>query len=187
MIIRKALPSDAECIVDFLLMATEEIIYEFIREKNHDKAKQFLLYFIKKENNQYSFQNCLVAEIDNEMVAAVALYDGARLATLRQPVTDYIRNNINKNFEPEDETAAGEFYIDSIGVRPGHRGKGIGAKLLQFLINEHVYLQRKTLGLLVDEENPAAKKLYLKLGFKSAGKMILAGKQMEHLQIKREE
>ncbi|HZK06733.1 MAG TPA: GNAT family N-acetyltransferase [Bacteroidales bacterium] len=184
MIIRKAIPSDAERIVAFLLLATEEIVYKFIGEKDHEKAKAFLLYFIKKENNQYSYQNCLVAEIDNEMVAAVAFYDGARLAALRQPIIDYIRDNFNKTFEPEDETSNGEFYIDSIGVSLSHRGKGIGANLLQFLIDEYVSKKRKNLGLLVDEENPKAKKLYLKLGFKSVGKIVLVGKQMEHLQIK---
>jgi ribosomal protein S18 acetylase RimI-like enzyme len=182
--IRKAIPSDAEYIAPLLLMASEEIIFKFIGEKDSEKAKAFLLFFIKKENNQYSWQNCLVAEIDNEVAAAVVLYDGARLAALRQPVLEYICKNFNENLQLEDETGGGEYYIDSIGVSIGHRGKGIGAKLLQFLIDEYVYKQRKTLGLLVVEENPAAKKLYLKLGFKSVGKIVFVGKTMEHLQIK---
>jgi ribosomal protein S18 acetylase RimI-like enzyme len=78
----------------------------------------------------------------------------------------------------------GEFYIDSLGVAANQQGKGIGSKLLLFLIDEYVTINQKTLGLLVDEENPAAKKLYLKLGFKTVGKKTLVGKNLEQLQIK---
>jgi len=55
---------------------------------------------------------------------------------------------------------------------------------LQFLIDEYVYKSNETLGLLVDKDNPAAKKLYLKLGFEFVGNKTFAGKQMEHLQLK---
>lgn len=183
MIIRKATPPDAENIAPLLLMAMEDIVFKFIGERDQEKAKKFLLHFIKNEDNQYSYQNCLVAEIGNEVVAAVSFYDGARLATLRQPVLEFIHEHFDENFQPEDETGSGEFYIDSIGVSLAHRGKGVGTTLLQFLIDEYVNKQAKTLGLLVDEENPAAKKLYVKLGFKSAENLLFAGKQMEHLQI----
>jgi hypothetical protein len=44
--------------------------------------------------------------------------------------------------------------------------------------------QHQTLGLLVEEGNLNAKRLYLKLGFQSAGKKVVFGKHMEHLQIK---
>ena len=51
------------------------------------------------------------------------------------------------------------------------------------MIDEYVHRQHKILGLLVDDDNPDAKKLYLKLGFKPAGPKILFGKQLAHLQI----
>jgi ribosomal protein S18 acetylase RimI-like enzyme len=90
---------------------------------------------------------------------------------------------IQAKLSPEDETQAGEYYIDSLGVRPELQGRGIGAQLLLFVIDKYVTRQRKTLGLLEDEENPDARKLYLKLGFKSVGIETLVGKRMEHLQL----
>jgi len=54
---------------------------------------------------------------------------------------------------------------------------------LQFLIDEYVNKHNQTLGLLVDEGNPNAKRLYLKSGFKSAGKKVLFGRNLEYLQI----
>jgi ribosomal protein S18 acetylase RimI-like enzyme len=184
MVIRKATSGDSKIIAACLFLAMEDIVYQFIGEEDPEKALEFMLHFVERETNQYSYQNCWVAEEDKKVVAAVNLYDGARLGELRQPVVEYVRGKCSKEFNPEDETQAGEYYIDSFGVNPNRQGKGIGTKLLQFVIDEYVNKQGQTLGLLVDEVNLNAKKLYLKLGFKSAGRRVLFGKNMEHLQIK---
>lgn len=71
-----------------------------------------------------------------------------------------------------------------MGVDPSQQGKGIRSKVFQFLIDEYVEKNNQTLGLLVDKDNPNAKKLYLKLGFEIVGEKALVGKQLEHLQFK---
>jgi ribosomal protein S18 acetylase RimI-like enzyme len=183
MIIRKANQSDSKYIAPILLLAMEDIVYKFIGQADYQKALDFLLYFIERENNQYSYQYCFVAEDENEIIGAVNVYDGADLISLRKPVIEYVQNNFNKDFNPEEETQKGEFYIDSLGVNPNYQGKGIGSKLIQFLIAEYVHQKNQTLGLLVEEANPNAKKLYLQLGFNPVGNKILVGKNLEHLQI----
>lgn len=183
MIIRKATKADSEFIAPCLLLAMEDIIYKFIGKKDYDSARDFLLYFVKTENNQYSYQNCFVAEENQEIIGVVNIYNGADLIALRLPIIEYVHANFNPDFDPENETQAGEFYIDSLGVNPKHQGKGIGSKLLQFLIEEFVTKNNHTLGLLVEEDNPNAKKLYLKLGFKVVEEKTLVGKKLEHLQI----
>lgn len=181
--IRKALPEDASSIANLLLLAMEEIIYEFIGEPNKGKAIAFLTYFAKTTNNQYSYQNCYVMERDGVIIAAVNVYDGAKLHAYRQPIADYIAIQFKKELKVVDETQAGEYYIDSIGVSASFQGKGIGSEILKFLIHEYVICGKYTLGLLVDEENEPAKKLYLKLGFYGVNHILLTGKKMEHLQI----
>ena len=184
MIIRKAKPEDAKAIATYLMLAMEDIVYQFIGEKYHEKATQFLVNLINQEANQYSYENCWVIETENEVVAVAVVYDGGKLQELRKPVAQEIKSMFNRDFNPENETEAGEYYIDSIGVSPNQQGKGLGSKLFQFLINEYVYKRKGTLGLLVDKENPNAKKLYLKLGFEIVGEKTLAGKYMEHLQFR---
>ena len=184
MIIKKAKPEDAKAIAAYLLLAMEDIVYQFIGEKSLEKATQFLLNLIGKKENQYSYENCWVMELENEVVAVAVVYDGGKLQELRAPVAQEIKSMFNRHFNPENETSAGEYYIDSIGVNPQQQGKGLGSKLLRFLIDEYVYKRRETLGLLVDKENPDAKKLYLKLGFEIVGEKTLAGKSMEHLQFR---
>lgn len=166
------------------MLAMESILYTFIGKKDYKQAREFMLLFVTQENNQYSYQNCLVAVHENAIVGAINCYEGKLFAQLREPVLNYIRTNYNANFTPENETETGEYYIDALGVDPKMQGKGIGAKLLHYLIDHYVVKNKARLGLLVDEENPKAKKLYVKLGFKSVGKKTLVGHAMEHLQIK---
>lgn len=184
MIIRKATQTDARHIAEYLLLAMEDIVYGFAGTTERDKALAFLHHFTAQEGNQYSYENCWVAEEHGKLLAAVNLYDGAELDQLRRPVEEYVRETLQRDFDPGTETAAGEYYIDSLGVDPLLQGKGIGAALLQHLIQEYAHQQGLILGLLVDKDNPAAKRLYLRQGFESRGEKAFAGKVLEHLQYK---
>jgi len=105
--IRKATLKDSEFIASNLLIAMKDILYKFIGENNQEKAKEFLLYFSQRENNQYSYQNCWVVEDRNEVIAAVNIYNGAKLNALRKPIFVYIKNHYNNNLIVEEETHAG--------------------------------------------------------------------------------
>lgn len=185
MLIRKAKPEESRAIASCILLAMEEIVYSFIGEKSEKKAIDFLDSLIQEEGNQYSYENCWVVMIDNQIVAAANVYNGAQLSALKEPVAERIHTMFNKDFNPEAETQAGEFYIDCVGVHPSQQGQGIGTKFLQFLIEDFVHQRNETLGLLVDKDNPNAKKLYLKLGFDIVKEKTFAGKSMEHLQLTR--
>jgi len=182
--IRKAEKSDSEKIAPILLLAMEDIIYKFLAKEDYASAKDFLQYFIERENNQYSYENCFVAEENNEIIGAVNIYKGGNISALRNPIIEYVRKQYNPEFDPEFETREGEYYIDSLGVNPNYQGKGIGSQLLLFLIKKYVNQNKETLGLLVEEGNPLAKNLYIKLGFKVVGEKTLVGKRLEHLQIR---
>lgn len=184
MLIRKATAEDSMIIASYVMLAMTDIIYHFIGEDSSEKAIHFLNCLIREKNNQYSYENCWVAEAENVIVAAAIVYDGARLKELREPVAIQLKEMFNRDFNPEDETQEGEYYIDCVGVDSNHQGKGIGTNVFQFLINEYVHQRGETLGLLVDKNNPKAKQLYLKLGFEVVGEKILVGNDMEHLQYK---
>lgn len=185
MMIRKAKVEDSGAIATYMMLAMEDIVYKFIGENSFEKAFQLIENLVSKEANQYSYENCWVVEKNKQIVAVANIYDGGNLYDLRKTVADQIKMMFNMEFNPEDETQNGEYYIDCIGVHPDWQGKGLGTKLLQFLIDEYVCKKQVTIGLLVDNDNPKAKRLYLNLGFEIIGPKILAGKKMEHLQIKR--
>lgn len=184
MIVRKAIPEDSEAINPLFLLVMRFMVNRFIGEENDELSMNFFTPFIRQQGNQYSYDNCFVAEIDKEIVGVINVYDGALLKEMQRPVLDYIHKNLNPNLTIEDETQPGEFYIDVLSVSPKHQGKGIGSILLKHAIKEICQNNKKTLGLLVDHENPNAKRLYLTLGFEKVGEKILSGHQMDHLQFK---
>ncbi|MFA7445030.1 MAG: GNAT family N-acetyltransferase [Flavobacteriaceae bacterium] len=180
--IRKANPEDSKFITPYLLLAMEDIVYEFIGEKSYEKATKFLNAMVSQKQNQYSYENCWVAENEEGIIGIACLYDGGKLHELRKPVANYIKEHFGRDFNPEDETQKGEIYIDCVGVNPSQQGKGVGSKIFAFLIDEYVIKQKQTLGLLVDYDNPKAEKLYLTLGFKIVGEKYLVGKRLKHMQ-----
>jgi ribosomal protein S18 acetylase RimI-like enzyme len=183
---RQANTIDASKIAKLMLFAMDKIVYDFIGEKNENKAIDFLVELIKKENNQYSYQNITIFENENnEIVGMTNIYDGAKLNELRKPVLDLLEQKFNQTIHPQDETEKGEFYIDTIAVFPEYRGLGIGQKILDYIINEYAINQNKIIGLLVDLDNPNAKRLYTNKGFVKVGEKQLMNEYHEHLQYKK--
>ena len=184
MIIKKAKSSDGKSIAKLLMLAMNTLVYEFIDEVDDEKAINFLTHFVQQNSNQYSYENCLVAMEANEIVGVINCYDGADLNTLQKPILAYIHQHYNSTFTIEAETQAGEIYIDVLSISPLHQGKGIGAQLLKHVINKYCIKNNQTIGLLVDQKNPKAKRLYLGLGFEKVDDKMLCGHEMEHLQFK---
>jgi len=182
--IRKANSKDAAAIAPLLLLAMEEIFYDFIGNNSYEIATSFLTELIQQKENQYSYQNCWVVEFENKITGVACVYDGADLSALQNPIAKMIKSTFNHDFNPEKETQAGEIYIDCVGINSNFQGRGIGSKLFQFLVDEYVKNQQKNLGLLVDLENPKAQKLYERLGFEVMGEKQLTGRTFNHMQIK---
>lgn len=183
--LRKARKEDALTIAKLAMLAMADIVYEFIGEKNEDKAISFLTELAEMENNQYSFENVTIFEYENILAGFCITYDGANLVTLRKPVLDLLQKKYNQKINPQDETEAGEIYIDCIATFPEFRGKGIGNFILDHLIEEIGNKHNKTLGLLVDFTNPRAQKLYESKGFKVVGEKTLMKENHFHMQIKK--
>lgn len=181
MTVRPATQADSPAIARLLLLAMEEIVFAFIGERDVLKAQAFMEHLVARTGNQYSWPHVHVAEVDGRVVGAVCVYDGARLAELRAPVLHLLLERSGRTIDPGDETGPGEWYLDTLGVDPGQQGKGIGSALLRAVIAEHAQAHGRTLGLLVAADNPAARMLYLRMGFVPVGTRTLMGKRMEHL------
>lgn len=133
------------------------------------------------EETQYSYIGALIAEVDGLPAGALCGYDGALLEPLREGTLEVIRKYNPAVRIADDETEAGEFYIDSIGVLPQFRGLGIGAMLLGEMTRQAHEAGHKHVALIVDEDNPSAEKLYTHLGFRHVGTRMFFGHRMWHL------
>lgn len=137
-----------------------------------------------RDDSQYSYKNALVAELDGKPAGSIIGYDGARLHELRKPLYELMVAKFGSVRPVEDETSAGEFYVDSIAVLPEYRGCGVGRALLADLCRRVFAKGFDKVGLLVDVTNPKAEDLYASLGFRRVNPTTFLGLDMWHMQKK---
>ena len=174
--IREAVPGDAPLVGKVVLMALHY-------DEQHPLASIFA-ELAAREVSQYSYRNALVAEVDGTTVGAIIGYDGARLEELRKPLFELMREKFGNIPTVEDETSAGEFYLDSLAVLPQWRGRGVGGALLSAARDRAFAAGHSRVGLIVDFANPRAEALYNSLGFERVNATTFLGHDMWHLQAK---
>ena len=173
-IIREAVAADAPFVALVVLMALHydesHPLYEIFKE------------LAARTDAQYSYCNALIAQADGEVAGAIVGYDGARLYELREPLLALVRERQGREIEIEDETSAGEYYLDSLAVLPKFRGRGVGSMLLSSATERAFAAGHKRVGLIVDYDNPRAEALYSSLGFERVNSTTFLGHNMWHMQ-----
>jgi len=183
--IRPALPSDSKKIAQLIVQAMGDLAIKFSNSDRPEIAISLFEHFFILTDNQYSFENILVYENEEEVVGVIDAYDGAKLEIYRKPFFDYLAEHFGLvNFNPEPETESGEFYLDTISVDPAAQGKGIGKLLIVAGIDWAKKLGHKTVGLLVDVNNDRALKLYQNMDFEIVEKKPFMGGLYHHMVYK---
>jgi len=137
---------------------------------------------VEHEQSQYSYRNTLVAVDGSQVVGIAVSYDGGRLHQLRQAFLQAARESIGKDHTGmDDETQAGELYLDSLAVLSSHRQQGIARRLLRATKQKADDLGLPCVGLLVDKGNPAGEALYASVGFRYVNDSCWGGHPMKHL------
>jgi len=180
---RRAVADDAAVVAHIVAMAFGA---DMTRRLCGDAGEALFEEFVRRDDTQYSYRNVLVCSMDGEVVGAVCGYDGARLHELRAPVLDIVRRRCGSVPEVADETSAGEFYLDSLGVLPHAQGRGLGAELVRRMRDEAFAEGHECVALLVDEDNVPAERLYEHLGFRRCGEVDLLGHRMFRMKCNRQ-
>ena len=144
--------------------------------------RRMMAMLVQREGSQYSYRNTLVAMDGQKVVGAAVSYDGDRLHDLRRAFIEAAKNYIGKDHSGmDDETQAGELYLDSLAVLPEYRCRGIAKDLLLATMKRANQLRLPVVGLLVDKGNPEAEKLYTFVGFQYVNDVLWGGHSMKHL------
>lgn len=182
--IRKATPQDVDVVPELMLQAMQDIVFTFIQSQDIEEAIHFLSTLFKKPGNLYSYENTFVAVDDQqEIMGSITGYNGADFFTLREPVLQYMQDKYNNDYQPEPETSADQFYLDTVAVSVLAQGKGIGSRLLKHMVDHAKANGFDKVGLIVDLENPEAMKLYSRLGFTQGEKIDFAGGEYYNMYI----
>lgn len=173
-VVRQAQKEDAALIAEVVCMAVGY-------DTSHPLYTVFKI-LAASDKTQYSYRNALVADVGGAVAGAIVGYDGARLKELREPIFPLLEEHLGSVPEIEDETEAGEYYLDSLGVLPAYRGLGVGRALLDAASRGAFAEGHSRVGLIVDVDNPRAEQLYTALGFVRVGQKCFLGHDMWHLQ-----
>ena len=177
--IRRARKEEAAQIAELFMLAwpIDEIL-----ESNgltYEQLHESMTTIAAAEETIYSYENTIVAEVDGKVVGAMCAYDGADYQRLKQPIVDIL--GADSGFAQLKETEAGEFYLDSVGVLPEYRDRGIASSLFKAQCKRAASLGHKVAGLIVDVDKPQAEALYARLGFTYLDDKDFFGHTMKHM------
>ena len=177
--IRRARKEEAAHIAELFMLAwpVEEIL-----ESNgisYEQLHESMTAIAAAEETIYSYENTFVAEVDGKIVGAMCAYDGADYIRHKQPIVDIL--GADSGFAQLRETEAGEFYLDSVGVLPEYRSRGIASSLFEAQCERAASLGHKVAGLIVDVDKPQAEALYARLGFTYLDNKDFFGHTMKHM------
>ena len=144
--------------------------------------RKMMTMLVEREDSQYSYRNTLVAMDADRVVGISVSYDGGLLHELRRAFIEAAKEHFGKDHTGmDDETQAGELYLDSLAVLPEYRRQGIARKLLLATKERANRMGLPCVGLLVDKGNPVGEALYASIGFQYVNDNQWGGHPMKHL------
>ncbi len=182
--IREAIKAQSAEIARLIMMAmTDDCCLHFCGAGyGLDDFRSMMTMLVEREDSQYSYRNTLVAMFDNRVVGIAVSYDGGLLHELRRPFILAAKDYIGRDHSDiDDETQAGELYLDSLAVEPEFRRQGIAQRLLKATKERAEQMKLPCVGLLVDKGNPAGEALYASAGFRYVDDNCWGGHPMKHL------
>ena len=182
--IRRATKEQAEEIANLIMMAmTDECCQYFCGEGyGLEDFRKMMTMLVEADVSQYSYKNTLVAMVSDKVVGISVSYDGGRLRRLRRAFIQSAKEYIGKDHSGmDDETKAGELYLDSLAILPDFRRQGIARKLVSATKKKAEKMHLPCIGLLVDKDNPEGEAFYTSIGFHYVGDNQWGGHPMKHL------
>jgi len=144
--------------------------------------RRMMTMLVECEDSQYSYRNTLVAMDADRVVGISVSYDGGLLHELRRAFIEAAKEHLGKDHTGmDDETQAGELYLDSLAVLSEYRRQGIARRLLLATKERANRMGLLCVGLLVDKGNPIGEALYASVGFQYVNDNQWGGHPMKHL------
>ena len=161
----------------------ENVLRALHIDEADDSHIEHLAAISRREDTLYSWRNSTIALCDGVPAGLMVAYDGARYRRMRDITFPMIRIYVGDDYKSQDdETCAGEFYLDSLSVLPEFQRRGIASALIQemFRLRDEAGIPLAT--ILVDPENETAYRLYTKNGFRKNGQVTVFNTTYDRLE-----
>jgi len=179
---RQAEAADVEAAVP-LIYSSGPAAFEFVfADAKRGMAQDFLRYAFPKGPGEFGYRGHVMGVVDGKVVASGMAFSTDTsfsffIAAASQILGFYgprAVGVIRRGLAIERVVQLpkkGEHYIGHIGVAPELRSHGIGAQLMNHLLEQGQALGREKATLDVSVENPRAQALYERLGFRVTAEM----------------
>ncbi len=178
--IRQATKQDCTKIAPLMYQAIHEIAYTLTGSTNTDEVLERLAMWVEKPKNRLSHENIWVAEIEGEVAGMIISYRGDEAEELDRPIREWLTAHGSKE-ELDVETEGFVQYIDSLAVLEAYGGRGIGTKLIEHICTVATERGIPAVTLNVDQANPAAHRLYTRLGFQKEKEINISGARFDYM------
>ncbi|MFS0824789.1 GNAT family N-acetyltransferase [Bacillus sp. 1P02SD] len=165
--IRGSVKKDANKVAELIHIAIHDIAEQLTGQTKKEKIRKTLSQYFCEENNRLSYQNIIIADILGEVAGILIIYPGEDAPRLDEPILKRLKKKSrNEKIFLDKEADEGDYYVDTICVDDRFRGYGIGTLLLKE--SEKIALEKgySRVSLNVAHDNPIAKKLYKRMGYK---------------------
>ncbi|MBP8057631.1 MAG: GNAT family N-acetyltransferase [Chloroflexi bacterium] len=177
LLFRPARPEDATQAVP-LIYSSGPAAFEYVfTDMVRGNAAAFLHSAFSQKRGEFGYANHTVVEVDGQVVGIGATFSGRDsfrfgVAAARQILAFYglvrcwrvIRHGLQVEKVVQLPTP-GMHYLAHLGVAPAWRGQGIGARLIDYFLQQGQEMGRSAAALDVAVTNPRAQALYERLGF----------------------
>lgn len=167
---RQATPDDAAFIAAVMLEAVGTGLMEQGLTPNEQTVE-----ICRQTGTLYSYRNAVIAMVDGKPAGGLISYDGNGYHDIKNHTFELIKSELSFNpFDMDDETRAGEYYIDCVAVLPQFRGKGLGRKIIEYAVGQASALGLPAVIACLPDNVPAYA-LYSGMGFETHGTMHVFG------------
>lgn len=191
MIIRRPRLDEKDTVIELIVEAIEDLSNIFTGCEENAMAKEKLRELFCCSKNRFSYDSCLVAEIDGEVAGSIMAYPGVEIKKLNEPLIENLRERFKDNEEiflkyslairESKEAFDDEYYIDNLAVVEKYRGRGISSALIREVEKEGFYKGHNKISILADINNEKAFSIYKKMGYEKDCELDVFGHRYHHL------
>ena len=129
-----------------------------------DDVPSFLKIVGARDGTLYSWRNTRLLRCDGRLAGGLVSYDGAAHEDMRKKTWVMPDGKLLSSGDVP-ETAAGEYYLDSLAIVPEFRGHGLWRALFDDAVQMAKEKGFHRITLICDEDYPKLAQLYTSYGF----------------------